>query len=113
MKRAVIENPESYTASNRGRTKQFEKHGIKFQGQWELIYYEWCLAHSIKIQRCDKRFTYEWNGIRSYNPDFYLPESDTYVEIKGYETDRDKAKWRDFPHKLIIVKSKEINEMRR
>lgn len=111
MKRAVANYPESYTSSNRGRTKQIEKYGIKFQGNWELLYWEYCVEHQIIIERCSERFPYEWNGTRSYNPDFYLPETDTYVEIKGYETERDKAKWRDFPKTLKVIKYKELKEL--
>lgn len=111
MKLAVVKYPESYTSSNRGRTKQIEKYGIKFQGSWELRYYEHCLSKGILIERCKEHFPYEWNGTRSYNPDFYLPETDTYVEVKGYETDRDRAKWRDFPKTLIVIKSKELKEL--
>lgn len=111
MKRAVLENQNSYSSSNRGRTKQIEKHGLKFQGNWELIYYEWCLKENIKIVRCEERFPYEWKGIRSYNPDFYLPDQDLYIEVKGYETDRDRAKWRDFPKALKIIRAKEIREL--
>ena len=113
MKRAVEEHPESYTSSNRGRTKQIEKYGLKFQGNWELLYYEWCIANSINVVRCSERFPYEWNGERSYNPDFYLPDSNTYIEVKGYETDRDRAKWKYFPHQLVIIRKKEIEEMKK
>jgi hypothetical protein len=35
-----------------------------------------------------------------------------YVEVKGYETDRDRAKWRDFPKKLCIIKEAEIKQIR-
>ena len=112
MKEAVKNNPESYTSSNRGRTKQIEKYGVKFQGSWELMYYEFCLEHNIKIERCSEWFPYEWNGSRKYNPDFYLPETNTYVEVKGYETDRDRAKWTNFPNRLIVIRNKEIKQIK-
>lgn len=112
MKVAVLDNPDSYTSSNRGRTRQIEKYGIKFQGTWELAYYECCLATSLKVERCTERFEYEWNGIRTYNPDFYLPESDTYIEVKGYETDRDRAKWRDFTGRLLVIRKTDIMSMK-
>ena len=108
MKMAVENNPNSYTSANRGRTKQIEKYGIKFQGNWELEFYEYCLGKKINIQRINNWFPYEWQGTRKYFPDFYLPDLDTYVEIKGYETDRDRAKWSQFPKRLIIIKAKEI-----
>lgn len=113
MKQAVQNNPESYTSSNRGRTKSIEINGIKFQGQWEVDFYSWCIDNKIKIERNIQTFPYTWNGIRSYIPDFYLPELDAYVEVKGYETDRDRAKWLTFPKKLIIIKAEEIKNIRK
>jgi hypothetical protein len=56
-------------------------------------------------------FEYEWNGTRLYFPDFYLPAFDLYVEVKGFETDRDQAKWSAFPHKLGIVRKNEIKQI--
>ena len=35
-------------------------------------------------------------GNRFYKPDFYLPKTDRYVEIKGYLTPSDKTKLRRF-----------------
>lgn len=29
---------------------------------------------------------------RTYNPDFYLPTMNAYVEVKGYYSDKDKLK---------------------
>lgn len=113
MKRAVERNPESYTSSNRGRTKQIIFNGIKFQGSWELEYYNWCISNNVKIERCKESFEYEWKGKRRYFPDFYLPESNTYVEVKGYETDRDRAKWAQFPNKLSIIKEEDIKNIRK
>lgn len=40
MRRAVLENPESYNSSNRGRTKQIVIDGIKLQRQWEVDFYK-------------------------------------------------------------------------
>lgn len=57
-------------------------------------------------------FTYTWNGERTYFPDFYIESLDLYVEVKGYETDRDRAKWLHFPKKLCIIKAAEIKKIR-
>lgn len=112
MKLAVQKYPESYRSSNRGRVKQIEYDGIKFQGQWELDFYKWCKLNEIEVIRNESWFEYEWEGIRKYNPDFYLPEYDWYVEVKGYKTERDDAKWSQFPKILKVVSSKEIKEIR-
>jgi len=36
-----------------------------------------------------------------------------YIEVKGYETDRDRAKWLQFPKKLRIIKENEILQIRK
>lgn len=112
MKIAVASNPESYRSSNRGRTKQIIHNGIKFQGRWELEFYLYCVENKILIERSNEWFEYEWNGIRKYFPDFYLPEKNLYVEVKGYETERDRAKWLSFPKDLKIIKKDDIIAIR-
>lgn len=111
MKRAVENNPEAYSSSNRGRTKQIIIDGIKLQGQWEVDFYVWAKEHHLNPQRPTQAFYYEWNGKRSYHPDFYI-ESIGYVEVKGYETDRDRAKWNQFPEELFIVREQAIKNIR-
>lgn len=113
MKLAVENHPESYTSANRGRTKQIEYNGIKFQGNWELEFYKWAQSNGYNIVRNTKGFPYHWNGNRTYFPDFYLVCEDAYVEVKGYETDRDQSKWSQFPNKLYIIKDDEINKIRK
>lgn len=112
MKKAVLENPESYSSSNRGRTKQVIVDGIKLQGQWEVDFYLWAKAQGLNPKRPNIAFKYTWNGERLYHPDFYIETLDLYVEVKGYETDRDRAKWSQFPKTLRIIKAAEINQIR-
>lgn len=112
MQQAVLEHPESYNSSNRGRTKQVIVDGIKLQGQWEVDFYLWAKESGLDPQRPTTAFKYIWNGERWYHPDFYIPSKNLYVEVKGYETDRDRAKWEQFPHKLIIIKEREIKQIR-
>lgn len=111
MKLAVEKYPESYGPSNRGRTKRIDKHGQAFQGKWELYFFEWCLENNVEIKRVTESFPYEWNGSRKYFPDFYLPQLSMYAEVKGYETPRDLAKWRDFPHRLKIIRRADIEKI--
>jgi hypothetical protein len=108
MKKAVEKFPESYTSSNRGRTKQIEYNGLKFQGNWELEFYKWCVNNNIPCERNTEGFSYTWNGDRTYFPDFYLPDQDVYVEVKGYQTERDLAKWNQFPKKLLKILKDDI-----
>ena len=112
MKKAVLANPESYSSKNRGRTKQIIVDGIKLQGQWEVDFYLWAKSQGLNPKRPTEAFKYNWNGNRWYHPDFYIQCKDLYVEVKGYETERDRAKWRDFPKALIIIKEAEIKQIR-
>lgn len=72
--------------------------GIDLHGKWELNYAKWLDENQIKWMRCKDSFFYEYNGkTRRYTPDFYLIDSDEYIEIKGYKTEKDTAKWSQFP----------------
>ena len=113
MKIVVMNNPESYCGSNRGRSKQIIVDEIKFTGQWEVDFYLWAKKNNLNAVRVTTPFKYFWKGERNYFPDFYIESLDLYVEIKGYETDRDRAKWEQFPKKLKILKKNEIYEIRK
>ena len=64
------------------------------------------------VRYAGKGFKYEWNGIRTYFPDFYLPDKNIYVEVKGYKTERDAAKWDQFPEQLLKILKDDIIEIR-
>ena len=114
MKLVVENNPESYTSSNRGRVKQVEYDGLKFHGSWEVEFYKFCKSQNIQCERPKQHFPYEWNGsTHSYFPDFFLPEFNVWVEIKGYKTERDEAKWNQFPLKHVVIMKDEIKSIQR
>lgn len=110
--KAVLANPESYSSSNRGRTKQIIIDGVKLQGQWEVDFYLWAKEAGLNPIRPTEAFRYTFEGERWYHPDFYISSLDLYVEVKGYETDKDRAKWSQFPKKLRIIKALEIKQIR-
>lgn len=63
-------------------------------GNWEVEFAKILDKKNIKQVYTKDKFDYLYNKeIHKYNPDFYLSEFDTYVEIKGYPTKRDYAKW--------------------
>ena len=112
MKKAVALHPDSYTKNNiAGRVTNIEYNGVKLKGSWELLVAKWLDSYDIKWQHEVKGFSYNWNGTRMYYPDFYLPDLDLYLEVKGYERERDRAKWSSVPN-LIIFKLKEITEIK-
>lgn len=82
----------------------YDYNGIDLHGSWELAYAKYLDANNIKWLRCKNSFTYSFEDkIRKYTPDFYLIESDEYVEIKGYKTPKDDAKWNQFPNHLKLT----------
>ena len=112
MKKAVEKHPDSYTKNNVvGRVRNIEYKGIKLKGSWEVLVAQWLDYNNIKWEHETKSFEYEWNGIRKYYPDFYLPELDLYIEVKGYERERDLAKWKVIPN-LRVFKLNEINAIK-
>ena len=113
IRKAILEHPESYSSSNvNGRVKHYEYNGYKIDGLWELEVAKYLDSKNIKWEKPNKGFKYEWNNnIHLYFPDFYLPEYNYYVEVKGYQRERDLYKWRSVDN-LIIIKSKEISQIR-
>lgn len=85
---------------------------VFLDSSYELAYVLWLDEQEKPWKRNLIKFPYHWEGeIRYYIPDFYLIDEDVYVEIKGYETDKDKAKWAEFPFKLKVLKRKNLREM--
>jgi hypothetical protein len=97
-----------------GRAKKVEYNGISLHGSWELKYAQWLDANSIKWRKPSESFLYLFEGKRSrYYPDFYLIETNCYVEVKGYKTKKDDAKWLQFPKglKLTVLFKADLKQM--
>lgn len=85
------------------RNMHYTYNGIDLHGTWELKYAEWLDLNNIAWRRPSESFTYIFKGAEhKYTPDFYLLDSNTYIEIKGYKTDKDRAKWEQFPKELSL-----------
>ncbi|UNI74826.1 hypothetical protein ABNavy97_150 [Acinetobacter phage AB-Navy97] len=109
MLEAVKRNPDSYSASNvSGRVKTYTFDGMKFKGKWELKVAKCLKASNIKYTNVIAPIEYKWDGkTHLYFPDFYLEDYDLYIEVKGYERDRDRCKWNAVKN-LIVFKAEEI-----
>lgn len=89
-------------------------NGIDLHGSWELNYAKWLDQNNIRWERCKRSFSYIFeNKRRRYTPDFFLSESNQYIEIKGYKTTKDVAKWEQFPKelKLTILMESDLKSM--
>lgn len=92
-----ISNDDWHLSFSKARTIEYHKE--KFQGSWEVNFAKYLDAKDIKWIRPTEKFDYIFNNtVCKYLPDFYLPDYDLYIEIKGYPTERDFAKWNSFPN---------------
>lgn len=114
IQEAVKKYPESYNSCNvNGRVKKYNYNGIMLDGKWELEVAKWFDNNHIQWVRNKTGFSYIWKEKNKiYYPDFYLPKQDLYIEVKGYQRDRDLAKWEALDN-LIIMKEKEIIAIRK
>ena len=64
----------------------------------------WIRSDALKLTYLSKRFRR-----RNYIPDFYLPDYDLYIEVKGYWTEAAKHKMKDVqvrnPVRILILES--------
>ena len=96
------------------RHMHIDYKGNHMHGTWEVKFAMYLDSQSIEWVRNKETFPYLFEGkIRRYTPDFFLPETQEFVEIKGYSTEKDKAKWSQFPSdkKLRILMKDELREL--
>lgn len=77
-----------------------------FRSSWEANFAKWLNLSEIKWEYEPKSFDL---GNTTYTPDFYLPEFNCYIEIKGYWYKKQRQKFHKFKQKYnfrIIVLQK-------
>ena len=119
MKKVVLDNPESYDKKNvSGRVKNINvilgDVEYTFKGSWEVSVARFLFENKIEFTNIVEPIQYFWKEsgkIHLYFPDFYLPQYDKYIEVKGFKTARDEDKWSVLSGKLIVFQNKEIIEI--
>lgn len=107
-----VENGEWHTSL--AKRIHYSYKGVDLHGKWELRYAQYLDENNIRWERCKTSFPYEFEGkSRRYTPDFYLPDMDEYIEIKGYKTEKDEAKWNQFPKdkKFSVLLREQLNTL--
>lgn len=85
---------------------------VYLDSSWELAYVKWLDEKGVLWKRNRIKFPYYFEGKqRHYIPDFYLLGDNKYIEIKGYKTDKDEAKWSSFPYKLDVLMESELKSI--
>lgn len=90
-----------------------EYNGIKMRSGWEIGYAKYLDKNNIEWIYEPKHFKLDKT---TYTPDFYLPESNVYIEIKGYMTEKALNKLKEFvktfPNiKLQILQQKQLRKV--
>lgn len=94
--------------------KRIKYRGILMRSTWEVAYAKYLDKQKIKWTYESKTFDL---GDCTYTPDFYLPQSDTYIEIKGRWRDDAKKKFNLFRKKyysmnIILLTKKELKKLK-
>jgi hypothetical protein len=85
---------------------------VWLDSSYELAFAKWLDKNFDRWKRNKVKFEYLYEDEKkSYIPDFYLPDKDLYIEIKGFKTKKDEAKWRDFPEELKVLYKEDLIEL--
>lgn len=96
-----VSNGEWHTSL--AKHMHIDYNGVDMHGTWELKYAIDLDSKNIRWVKCKESFGYIFEGkSRKYTPDFYLSETNEYIEIKGYKTEKDDAKWSQFPKDKVL-----------
>jgi len=111
-----FELSKTQSEKNRGgRSKWFDVNGIKVQGTWERNFALLLCNKNINWRRgTPLKYCIDGKN-KHYTPDFYLPDYDLNIEIKGYWWGSDKRKIdciiQQYPNiKLTILEDDKIFE---
>lgn len=83
--------------------------GLVMRSNWEANLARIFRLHNIKYEFEPEIFVFDKikKGTKAYVPDFYLPDSDTWVEVKGYLDDKSRIKIKRFrqyyPEKRLVM----------
>jgi hypothetical protein len=97
-----------YVAAAKGEKRPRGPGGEKMRSGWEVNFA--CLLRYLKIPYAyePRKFVFHaiLSGTRVMTPDFYLPQSRQYVEVKGYMDRRSRtaiARFRKYYPRLTLV----------
>lgn len=122
MKKAVAKHPESYYSGNHSEgskpitVEDSFGNEVKINGKYEKQFYDHVTELGLKWTNNVNGYEYTWNGGKHlYFPDFYLPEYDAHIEVKGYPKGRDYYKMTAFDKidgHIIMVKHHHFDKMK-
>lgn len=85
---------------------------VSMRSNWEVNYAEWLTANKISWNYEPKTFKME-DG-KTYTPDFYLSQSDEYIEVKGWfrpgQKERLEKFKKEYPNIKLVIADKDYME---
>lgn len=118
-------NPMKNQSNPYSRTKSGKREDLNntyFRSSWEANIARYYNYLGIKWEYEPKTFIFQniTRGSVSYTPDFYLPDEDKWIEVKGWMDSKSKTKLKRFEKqypeeykKLQIIQQKEYSEIKR
>lgn len=118
MRKAVLEGRQKTPKPYGKYCKLYE--GINWKGKIEIlqggcekIVADFLTKEQIKWERPVQSFTYIFkNKQHEYFPDFYLPDYNVYIEVKGRVQEKDLSKWKYFTKKLLVIDKDSIYNLK-
>lgn len=108
LRKSIVKRYEDGWMPKAGRCKKYIYESpvagkVSLDGTWELTTAKWLDYKGFTWKRNTKRFRYTnlKGKVSHYTPDFYV-EDIGYVEVKGYETELDRCKWKQFNEPLTV-----------
>jgi len=91
-----------FKPENHRITRRVQYKNIWFRSRWESSFARWLDSKNIKWIYEPKRFKI---SIGTYLPDFFLPEKNTWIEVKGRHIGLDKVECfrREYRIKIILA----------
>lgn len=115
IRKALENNPKSggfRLRSGRGQKEWYHSEiagDVYVRSSYEKRFVLWLDSRQLNWKWNKDFFEYQWeNKKRKYYPDFYLPDQNLFVEIKGFKTKKDQAKWNQFPTSLVVIFGKDL-----
>lgn len=113
--RQASKNLGRFCSNTCAHRRPIERHptpdDVRLDSWWEHLVYAALKVAKVPVERVDRSVHgVEFDG-RFYAPDFFLPEQNIYVEVKGVITPEQEAKWDAFRaagHQLAVVGPGEI-----
>lgn len=106
-KRRTI-TPQGYYMNKKGEQ-------VHYQSSYEHRFMEYLDNNDFEWKRCTDRFPYlDAEGKKhNYIPDFYLPEFDLYVEVKGMIRKNDPLKFEAFPYykNIVLLQAEDLKKL--